>query len=79
MGDTMSYEWNKPAGSKFGRVRKAIACKCNKRTNDQQPSLTSLGISRSESAAMRRVMEETNGDGGPWFYRHAIMSGLINS
>jgi len=36
-----------------------------------------LRISPSEQRMMRKVMHETDGLGGPWFYRYAIKKGLL--
>lgn len=35
-----------------------------------------LKVSRSEYACMKRVMEETDGAGGPWFSRFQIIMGV---
>lgn len=37
-----------------------------------------LGVSKEERKTMRKVMRETDGDGGPWFYQYAIKKGLID-
>lgn len=36
------------------------------------------GYSLEESAAMIRVMRETNGDGGPWFKQYAAKNKLLD-
>lgn len=36
-----------------------------------------LGYSRVEGRVMGRVMRETDGDGGPWFYQYAIKNNLL--
>lgn len=40
-------------------------------------NLRKLGIRKSESLDMRKVMRETDGEGGPWFYQYAIKKGLL--
>ena len=39
--------------------------------------LNRLGIQKSESKCMRKVMIETQGDGGPWFQQYVIKTNLF--
>lgn len=57
------------------RIRKAVTVFRGKCRDGITPEM--LGYSRAEGRVMGRVMRETEGDGGPWFYQYAIKKGLL--
>lgn len=56
----------------MNKTRKAKRCRYKREITDAM-----LGLSKSETLTMCRVMTRTCGEGGPWFKEYSARKGLL--